>query len=90
MTRNSNYAAAVAIAPPRLAWSLDRILARIAAFLAGRAAAFARARRERASVRELMALSNRQLKDLGIDRTEILSVVYGPPGERRIGIEGRD
>lgn len=38
---------------------------------------FMAARRNRKAVRDLRGLDNRMLADIGIDRTEIMSVVYG-------------
>jgi uncharacterized protein YjiS (DUF1127 family) len=92
---NSNYAVtgAVAFAPVRpilasAAVGIRSVLARIAAFLAAQAAARAQNRRARESGRQLMALSNRELKDIGISRSEILSVVYGPADGRRVESNG--
>jgi uncharacterized protein YjiS (DUF1127 family) len=42
-------------------------------------------RAERATVAVLHALDDRTLKDIGLDRSEIESMVHGrPPGERRL------
>jgi uncharacterized protein YjiS (DUF1127 family) len=61
---------------------LVRALSRMRA-LAGRAArAFATWRANRRAVRELHALGDRTLKDFGIDRSEIESVVYGRDASR--------
>jgi uncharacterized protein YjiS (DUF1127 family) len=88
---NSNHARALALArgaaaPAPLAEIVGgaRVLVRkIAAYLRAGAEARAERRRARESVRHLMALSNRELKDIGISRSEILSVVYGPGDGRR-------
>ena len=75
----------VAIAPPgpgSAAASLPGIVARLgvhlAAYFRARARASAEQRRARETVRRLTALSNHELKDLGLSRSEILSVAYGP------------
>ena len=75
----------VAIASPGLgsaAASLGGILARLGARLAAYYRAHVRAsaeqRRARETVRRLTALSNHELKDLGLSRSEVLSVAYGP------------
>jgi uncharacterized protein YjiS (DUF1127 family) len=81
---NRNYAArsgAIAFAfvrtsPPRP--GIRGALGRIAAFFTAQAEARARSRQARESVRRLMSLSNRELRDIGISRSEILFAVYGP------------
>ena len=40
-------------------------------------------RTQRATVLMLQSLDSRTLKDIGIDRSEIESVVYGRPDDRR-------
>jgi uncharacterized protein YjiS (DUF1127 family) len=45
--------------------------------------AYWRGRARRATVRLLQSLDDRALHDLGMDRSEIGSVVYGEAGERR-------
>jgi uncharacterized protein YjiS (DUF1127 family) len=45
-------------------------------------AAYWSARARRATVLMLRSLDGRTLKDIGIDRSEIESVVYGQPGDR--------
>ena len=47
--------------------------------------AVARWSEQRKSVRYLQTLSNHHLKDLGIDRSEIMSVVYGETQDRLRG-----
>ena len=37
----------------------------------------------RKALREIRCFSHRTLKDIGIDRSESLSVIYGPTEERR-------
>jgi uncharacterized protein YjiS (DUF1127 family) len=46
-------------------------------------AAYWSARARRATVLMLQSLDGRTLKDIGIDRSEIESVVYGEPDDRR-------
>jgi len=41
--------------------------------------------RRRQALRELRCLSHATLKDIALDRSEALSVVYGSVGERRRG-----
>ena len=45
--------------------------------------AYLEGRARRATVRILQSLDARTLKDIGLDRTEIDSVVYGPQDDRR-------
>lgn len=40
-------------------------------------------REQRKAVRELQSVCQRTLKDIGIDRSEAMSVVYGAPNGRR-------
>jgi uncharacterized protein YjiS (DUF1127 family) len=50
----------------------------------GRAwAAYWSGRARRATVLMLQSLDGRTLKDIGIDRSEIESVIYGQPDDRR-------
>jgi uncharacterized protein YjiS (DUF1127 family) len=72
------------LAAPSLLTLATRLYSRIAARLRAYAQASAEQRRARESVRKLMALGNRELQDMGISRSEILSVVYGPRDARRV------
>ena len=47
-------------------------------------------RDQRRTAQALRALGGNTLKDLGIYRSEIDSVVYGAPGERRLGYREND
>ena len=62
-----------------LAGAVHQVAARIewawATYWSGRA--------QRATVLMLQSLDGRTLKDIGIDRSEIESVVYGRPDDRR-------
>jgi len=85
--RKISYApAAAACAPPSFGETAARMLARLGATLRGMARERARRRRIRETVDALMALDSRQLRDIGLSRTEILSAVYGEPKDRRIDI----
>ena len=84
---------AVALAPPPsaiLSGFVSAALARLAAFARACAEAREQRRRARETVRRLMALSNRELKDIGINRSEILSLAYGPGDGRRVRKHGHD
>jgi uncharacterized protein YjiS (DUF1127 family) len=91
---NSNHARALAMArsapaPAPLADLLSNVLGRVAACLRAEIDARAARRRARDSVHTLMSLSNRELKDIGISRSEILSVVYGPAEGRLRSLDRR-
>jgi uncharacterized protein YjiS (DUF1127 family) len=40
-------------------------------------------RKKRRALAELRSVDSRTLKDMGIDRSELTSIVYGPPNGRR-------
>jgi len=66
--------------------ALARLFARVRDALRLMARERARRRRVRETVEALMALDSRQLRDIGLSRTEILSAVHGEPRDRRIDI----
>lgn len=85
--RKISYApAAAAYAPPAFGEALARMLSRLATALRTTARERAKRRRIRETVEALMALDSRQLRDIGLSRTEILSAVCGEPKDRRIDI----
>jgi uncharacterized protein YjiS (DUF1127 family) len=47
-----------------------------------------RSHQRRKAVEHLRGLNDAHLRDLGIDRSEILSIVYADTGERRHGFYG--
>jgi uncharacterized protein YjiS (DUF1127 family) len=73
---------AMALPPPRLGL-FAQILNGIAVYLRSAAAATAERRRARESMYHLMAMGDRELRDIGISRSQILSAVYGPVGPER-------
>ena len=90
---NRSGTRAVALAPPAsrvLSVFLSGVFDRLAAL----ANSYLRAREERRraleTVRCLAALSNRELKDIGVNRSEILSLAYGPSDGRRVRNHGHD
>jgi uncharacterized protein YjiS (DUF1127 family) len=89
--RNISYAPlAASCAPPAFGEALARMLARLAASFRAMARERTKRRRVRETVDALMSLDARQLRDIGLSRTEILSAVYGEPGDRRIDIRFDD
>ena len=50
--------------------------------------AYWRRRAKRTAVMMLHALDDHCLHDIGVDRSEIESVIYGKPGDRRLRYEG--
>ena len=83
MTKNS-YATQAATAPSAFGEGLARAVARLRARWDAYCRARALDRRARETVEALMALDNRQLRDIGLCRSEILSAVYGPERDRRV------
>ncbi|MEZ5816851.1 MAG: DUF1127 domain-containing protein [Hyphomicrobiaceae bacterium] len=63
-------------------------VARIAHFAAGLAETFREARAAKKARSELMALDDRMLRDIGLDRSEIASAVLNPNCERINGSAG--
>lgn len=86
MNKNS-YATQAAAAPSAFGEALARAVARLRARWAAYRRARALNRRARETVEALMALDNRQLRDIGLCRSEILSAVYGPERDRRVEID---
>jgi len=73
---------AMALAPSRPGL-FAQILSYVAAYLRAAAAAAAERRRARDGMLILMAMGDRDLKDIGISRSQILSAAYGPVGPER-------
>lgn len=85
--RKISYAPAVAAcAPPSFGETAARLMTRVGTFLRRIARERMKRRRIRETVEALMALDRRQLRDIGLSRTEILSAVHGEPRDRRIDI----
>ena len=89
MTKNSYaaQAAAGAVAPSAFGETLVRAVARLRARWDAYRRARAIDRRARETVEALMALDSRQLRDIGLCRSEILSAVYGPERDRRVELD---
>lgn len=93
MRKNSlaPHAAIAAAAPTGVAAkavgdALLRAVARLRAAWAAYCKARAINRRARETVDALMALDSRQLRDIGLTRSEILSAVYAPEQDRRLDV----
>jgi uncharacterized protein YjiS (DUF1127 family) len=90
MNKNSYAPQAACAQAPLAAGALGEALVRAVARLRAGWAAYARARainrRARETVEALMALDSRQLRDIGLSRSEILSAVYAARQDRRIDI----
>jgi uncharacterized protein YjiS (DUF1127 family) len=56
----------------------------LGSFLKTRWDGYWRRRAQRATVFMLRSLDDHSLHDIGVDRSEIESVVYGKPGDRRL------
>jgi len=82
--------AALAPRPSSTLSGVAAVLARLAAVARARTEAREQRRRARDTVRCLVALSNRELKDIGVDRSEILALAYGPADGRRVRKHGHD
>lgn len=89
MNENS-YATQAAAAPSAFGEALARAVARLRARWDAYRRARALNRRARETVDALMALDSRQLRDIGLSRSEILSAVYAPSQDRRIDIRLED
>ncbi|MGH7002707.1 MAG: DUF1127 domain-containing protein, partial [Alphaproteobacteria bacterium] len=73
--RNTTYspAAGAGLLTPLRPSLLGAVFAALAAAWRSRVRAAAERRQAREAVRQLMAMSNRELKDMGISRSEILA-----------------
>jgi uncharacterized protein YjiS (DUF1127 family) len=61
----------------------------VARFLKREWTAYLTHRAQRATVRILHDLDDVTLRDIGLSRSEVDSVVYGTPGDRRVNYNGR-
>jgi uncharacterized protein YjiS (DUF1127 family) len=61
----------------------------VAGFLKREWTAYLTRRARRATVRILRNLDDATLRDIGLSRSEVESVVYGTPGDRRVNYNGR-
>jgi uncharacterized protein YjiS (DUF1127 family) len=52
-------------------------------------AAYQTRRSKRATLRILRELDDATLRDIGLSRSEVESLVYGTPGDRRVNYDGR-
>jgi uncharacterized protein YjiS (DUF1127 family) len=88
MNKNSYapQAAVAAAAPSAFSDALVRAVARLRAAWTAYRRARAINRRARETVDALMALDGHQLRDIGLSRSEILSVVYAPEQDRRLDV----
>ena len=75
MSKNTN-ASIAAFAPARPSAVKPSAWAQLRSRIVQSAQAWAKSRRQRHTVNLLMALDDRQLKDIGLTHSEILSTVY--------------
>lgn len=82
--RKTTYAPAGAMAfAPSRPGPIAQVFGRVTAYLRASAAAAAERRRARDGMNRLMAMGDRDLKDIGLTRSQVLSAAYGPMGAER-------
>jgi len=78
MSTTSNYVAQPAMSPAHIRQAVSVVSRWVAAYQTRRAFKKARA--------DLMALDDRLLRDIGLDRSEIVSALINANDERRVGV----
>jgi uncharacterized protein YjiS (DUF1127 family) len=67
--------------------SASSVLAAAAAYVRSAIAAYIRYRTLKMAERQLLALNDRMLRDIGLDRTQIMSALINAHGERLNGVQ---